>query len=134
MIEPKIQCLYDLEAQYRLLIDSQKQLSPEPEASLVEFCKNQRIGNKSVYGLYQEHLQQSDPSDKQRQANRAMATELNKQIEDAKDVKQADPVNDPAVKKIIRRAIAEHVHIRRTPDISSADAIDQNDNEELEMI
>ena len=84
--------------------------------------------------LYQEHLQQSDPSDKQRQANRAMATELNKQIEDAKDDKQADPVKDPAVKKIIRRAIAEHVHIRRTPDISSADAIDQNDNEELEMI
>ena len=60
--------------------------------------------------------------------------EYNKQIEDAKDVKQADPVNDPAVKEIIRRAIAEHVHIRRTPDISSADAIDQNDNEELEMI
>ena len=133
-IGPKVQSLYDLEAEYHALIDSQKQLGPEPEASLVEFCKSHRIGNRSIYDLYQEHRRQADPSGEQRQANREKAAELDEQIEAAKDIKQADPVNDPVAEKIIRRAIAEHGLIRRTPDTSAADAIDQTDGEELEMV
>lgn len=133
-IDPKVQSLYDLEAQYQSIIDSQKQLGPEPEVSLVQFCKSHRIGNKSVYDLYQEHLQRADTSGEQRQVNRAKAAELDEQIEAAKDIKQADPTNDPAVEKIIRRAVTKRGLIRRTPDTSAADAIDHNDGEELEMI
>lgn len=129
-----MQSLYDLEAQYQSIVDSQKQLGPEPEVSLVQFCKSHRIGNKSVYDLYQEHLQRADTSGEQRQVNRAKAAELDKQIETAKDIKQVDPTDDPAVEKIIRRAIAEHGLIRRMPDTSAADAIDQTNGEELEMI
>lgn len=133
-IGPKVQTLYDLEAEYQALIDSQKQLGPEPEASLVEFCKSHKIGSKTVYDLYQEHLRKEDPSGEQRQANRGKAAELDEQIEAAKDIEQADPANDPVVEKIIRRAVTKRGLIRRTPDTSAADAIDHNDGEELEMI
>lgn len=115
-MEPKVQELYDIQAEYKALVDDHKR-AVEADVGLVEFCKGIRMRNgKTAYDYY---LEKTAMTHNTIDTDNDKAKGLDERIQASQafiDMPEHNIETSPEIKRLYDKAMADNRIIRRSVD------------------